>query len=63
VLLRPQRKGSLRIEGATITGTDDYHGGRVTLELGDRPNKAWGSSPDLVSPWSRYAPKPTSDSK
>jgi len=34
------------------------NGGTVTLELADRPNKAWGSSPDLVSPWSRYAPKP-----
>jgi len=32
------------------------NGGTVTLELGDRPNKAWGASPDLVSPWSRYAP-------
>ncbi len=32
------------------------NGGTVTLEMGDRPNKAWGSSPNLVSPWSQYAP-------
>jgi hypothetical protein len=31
VLLRPQRKGSLRIDGATFTGTDDYHGITVTI--------------------------------
>jgi putative alpha-1,2-mannosidase len=34
------------------------NGGTVTLNLADRPNKGWGSSPDLVSPWSRYAPRP-----
>ncbi|MCX6550854.1 MAG: glycoside hydrolase family 92 protein, partial [Acidobacteria bacterium] len=38
-------------------------GGTITLELGDRPNKAWGSSPDLVSPWSRYAPGSSAGSK
>jgi putative alpha-1,2-mannosidase len=38
-------------------------GGTITLELGDRPNKAWGSSPDLVSPWSRYAPTRQAGSK
>jgi len=31
VLLRPQKKGSLRIDGATVTGTDDYHGITVYL--------------------------------
>jgi predicted alpha-1,2-mannosidase len=36
------------------------NGGTVTLEMGDRPNKAWGSSPDLAAPWSRYAPRPAS---
>jgi putative alpha-1,2-mannosidase len=39
------------------------NGGTVTLEMGDRPNKAWGSSPDLMSPWSRYAPGTRSGSK
>ena len=39
------------------------NGGTVTLEMADRPNKAWGSSPDLVSPWSRYAPGPPSGSR
>jgi predicted alpha-1,2-mannosidase len=34
------------------------NGGRVTLEMADRPNTAWGASPDLLSPWSRYAPVP-----
>jgi putative alpha-1,2-mannosidase len=38
------------------------NGGTVTLELADRPNKAWGSSPDLVSPWSQYGPRPRSGS-
>ena len=38
-------------------------GGTVTLEMADRPNKAWGSSPDLVSPWSRYAPGPQAGSR
>ena len=42
VLLRPQRKGSLQIEGATITGTDDYHGVTVYLhgELDPSPARA-----------------------
>jgi putative alpha-1,2-mannosidase len=31
LLLRPQKKGSLRIDGATVTGTDDYHGVTVYL--------------------------------
>jgi len=31
VMLRPQKKGSLRIDGATVTGTDDYHGITVYL--------------------------------
>ena len=26
ILLRPRQKGSLTVEGATISGTDDYHG-------------------------------------
>ncbi len=42
VLLRPQRKGSLQIDGATITGTDDYHGVTVYLhgELDPSPARA-----------------------
>ncbi|MCX6550079.1 MAG: glycoside hydrolase family 92 protein, partial [Acidobacteria bacterium] len=54
------------IQSATVNGTPLnepwfshevlVNGGTVTLEMGDRPNKAWGASPDLVSPWYRYAP-------
>jgi predicted alpha-1,2-mannosidase len=39
------------------------NGGTVTLDMANRPNKAWGSSPDLVAPWSRYAPVPGSGAK
>ena len=74
VLNAPKASGANKyIQSATLNGkplnepwfSHDMlaSGGTVTLELGDRPNKAWGSSPDLVSPWSQYAPKPMSGSK
>jgi predicted alpha-1,2-mannosidase len=39
VLLRPARKGSLRIDGASVSGSDDYHGVTVYLhaEFDARP--------------------------
>ena len=33
LLFRPKQKGSLKIEGATVSGTDDYHGVTVYVHL------------------------------
>jgi predicted alpha-1,2-mannosidase len=50
LLLRPQQKGSLRVEGATVHGTDTYHGTTVYLwaELDPAPSRAGAFDGDRV---------------
>ena len=60
VMLRPQRKGSLRIEGRVITGTDDYHGVTVYLhgELDPAPARAGAFAAGVLD----FASRATRDS-
>ena len=74
VVSAPKASGANKyIQSATLNGkalsepwfSHDVlaNGGTVVLEMADRPNRTWGASPDLVSPWSAYAPTRQSGSK